>query len=106
MRLQAALGEWQPDIVHAHAAIPGVVARLAGAAGRSSAPVVHTMHGWGTAKTAAQATADLAVLQLADAIVTPSQASRQALLDLGLSARRAGHSVWHRRPVGGWPAGR
>ena len=84
--LQAALGEWQPDIVHAHAAIPAVVARLAGIAGRRGAPVVHTMHGWGTAKTAAQATADLAVLQLADAVVTPSQASRQALLDLGLSA--------------------
>jgi glycosyltransferase involved in cell wall biosynthesis len=84
--LQASLGEWQPDIVHAHAAIPGVVARLAGAVGRSSAPVVHTMHGWGTAKTAAQATEDLAVLQLADAVVTPSQASRQALLDLGLGA--------------------
>lgn len=84
--LQTALGEWQPDIVHAHAAIPAVVARLAGVAGRNVAPVIHTMHGWGTTKTAAQATADLAVLQLADAIVTPSHASRQALLALGLSA--------------------
>jgi glycosyltransferase involved in cell wall biosynthesis len=84
--LQATLGEWRPDVVHAHAATPAVVARLSRIADGARAPVVHTMHGWGTTKTPAQATADLAILELADAIAAPSRAARKALLDLGLSA--------------------
>jgi L-malate glycosyltransferase len=81
--LQAWAHVWPPDIVHAHAAIPGLVARLAGLTARG-APIVHTMHGWGLAKTAGHAAADLALLRLADGVVTPSAAARRTLHQLGL----------------------
>ena len=70
------------DLVHAHAAIPGLVARLA--LGRHSAPIVHTMHGWGVAKSAEQVATDVALLNLADAVVTPSQASARHIQQLGV----------------------
>ena len=73
------------DLVHAHAAVPGLVARQALAAMRPP-PFVHTMHGWGVAKSAEQAGADLAVLAQADALVTPSHAALDALRRLGLGA--------------------
>ena len=73
------------DLVHAHAAVPGLVAREALAAPRAPA-IVHTMHGWGVAKSAEQARADLAILAQADALVTPSHAALDALRRLGLAA--------------------
>jgi glycosyltransferase involved in cell wall biosynthesis len=73
------------DVVHTHAAIPTLVARLA--RDRSSrTPVVQTMHGWGIHKTPEQAATDITLLGLADAVVTPSIAARDTLYALGLRA--------------------
>ena len=44
-QLSALLASHTPDIVHAHSAIAGVVARIAGH--RSHVPVVYTVHGFG-----------------------------------------------------------
>lgn len=73
------------DLVHAHAAIPGLVARQALSAACAPA-VVHTMHGWGVAKTAEQVRSDLAILGQADALVTPGHAALEAMRRLGLPA--------------------
>ena len=44
-QLRALIAMHQPDLVHAHSAIAGVVARVA--AQRASVPVVYTVHGFG-----------------------------------------------------------
>lgn len=76
--------EWLPDLCHAHAALPGAIARRALSTRAPRPPLVHTMHGWGVNKTSAQAHADVTTLALADAVVTPSRAAREALHDAGL----------------------
>ena len=43
--LRALIAAQQPDVVHAHSAIAGVVARVAGQ--RAKTPVVYTVHGFG-----------------------------------------------------------
>jgi glycosyltransferase involved in cell wall biosynthesis len=81
--LQDVTRAWRPDVVHAHATTPALVARLAGVGvpGR----LLHTMHGWGIAKTAAHAAADIALLELADAVVVPSAAAAETLRGAGLT---------------------
>ncbi len=44
-QLRALIATHQPDVVHAHSAIAGVVARVAGQ--RAAVPVVYTVHGFG-----------------------------------------------------------
>jgi L-malate glycosyltransferase len=79
---------WQPDIVHVHAATPSIIVRLAGVHRRAAgARLVHTMHGWGTSKTADQADADLDALDQADIVTVPSHAAALGLYDLGLRRR-------------------
>jgi glycosyltransferase involved in cell wall biosynthesis/2-polyprenyl-3-methyl-5-hydroxy-6-metoxy-1,4-benzoquinol methylase len=72
------------DIVHAHAAIPGLVAHLALRAAPWPVPIVHTMHGWGIAKTPEQERVDVTLLGRADAVVVPSAASAHGLSRRGL----------------------
>lgn len=72
-----------PDVVHTHAAIPTLVARIA--FGRGGRRVVQTMHGWGIAKTAEQAATDITLLGAADVVVTPSVAARETLRSRGLT---------------------
>lgn len=87
-QLRQLAAAWRPDVVHAHAAMPAVVARAAGLCGQpGTARLVQTMHGWGVAKTPAQAAHDLAVLAAADALVTPSRAARDGLVAAGLRRR-------------------
>jgi L-malate glycosyltransferase len=81
--LRAATGPQPVDIAHAHAAVPSMIARLA-FAGRRYVPVVQTMHGWGVKKSAEQAATDIALLGLADVVVTPSHAALNTLVGLGL----------------------
>jgi glycosyltransferase involved in cell wall biosynthesis len=81
--LQALLGTDAIDIVHTHAAIPTLVARLALARG-GYVPLVQTMHGWGIRKSPEQAATDITLLGLADTVVTPSVAARETLRGLGL----------------------
>src|SRR5262245_10818938 len=70
--LSRLIGNRQIDVVHAHAAIPAMVARLA--CGSRATPIVVTMHGWGIAKTVEQARTDVTLLGLADVVVTTSAA--------------------------------
>jgi glycosyltransferase involved in cell wall biosynthesis len=87
--LRHLLAGWRPDVVHAHATIPAAVARLAGVAGPS--PLLNTMHGWGITKTPEQQATDIALLDLADALVVPSVAAAKTLRSAGL--RRDGVQV-------------
>jgi L-malate glycosyltransferase len=82
-RIADALAQWPVDIAHAHAAVPSMVARLA--LGSRPVPVVQTMHGWGIAKSAEHTRTDVALLNLADAVVTPSNAARAMLHTLGVT---------------------
>ena len=79
---------WAPDIVHAHAATPAVVARLSGiCAGTPHTPLIQTMHGWGTSKTHAQVAQDLDALERADQVTMPSRSARDWLRSIGLRRR-------------------
>lgn len=82
LELRTACAGWRPDVVHAHATTPAVVARLSGIA--ACAPVVQTMHGWGIRKTPEQAMRDIATLEQADALVVPSRAAAATLEAAGL----------------------
>jgi L-malate glycosyltransferase len=75
------------DLIHAHAAIPALIARLF--AGRASrhVPVVQTQHGWGTNKTPAQAATDLAILRDVDRVITTSDATRALLVSREIPAQ-------------------
>jgi glycosyltransferase involved in cell wall biosynthesis len=80
--LGEACAGWHPDVAHAHATTPTVVARLSGVV--VSVPVVNTMHGWGITKTPEQVLSDIATLEQADAVVVPSRAAAATLETVGL----------------------
>jgi glycosyltransferase involved in cell wall biosynthesis len=82
LELREACASWRPDVAHAHATTPAVVARLSGVV--TSVPVVSTMHGWGITKTPEQALSDIATLEQADAVVVPSRAAAATLEGAGL----------------------
>jgi glycosyltransferase involved in cell wall biosynthesis len=81
--LRRLVGTQVIDVAHTHAAVPTLVARLA-LSGRSYAPLLQTMHGWGIRKTPEQEATDITLLGLADAVVTPSAAACETLRRLGL----------------------
>ena len=81
--LRRLAGSWCPDVVHAHATIPAAVARLSGIAGQR--PILHTMHGWGISKTPSQGATDIALLDMAEAVVVPSAAAARTLKQAGLA---------------------
>ena len=74
------------SLVHAHAATPALIGLLFASRAPRPTPVVQTMHGWGHRKSPAQATRDVAVMRLLDAIITTSESSARQLIDLGLAA--------------------
>ena len=86
--LARAIRPWRWDIVHAHAAVPGLVARLALGSGPVRVPVVHTMHGWAEGRDPHHAECDVAVLNEAEAVATCARASRRLLVELGVDAER------------------
>ncbi len=84
--LRRLIGSRHVDVVHAHAAIPAMVARLSN--GSRPTHIVVTMHGWGIAKSVDQARTDITLLGLADAVVTPSVVLRDRLRRLGVEQDR------------------
>lgn len=77
----------EPDLIHAHAAVPSLVGLLfTGSRGRGR--VVQTMHGWGISKTPAQAAHDVAVMNLVDRVFVPSAHAARQLAGLGVDAAR------------------
>jgi glycosyltransferase involved in cell wall biosynthesis len=73
------------DLVHAHAAVPSFIGRLATAKSARPVPIVQTMHGWGVQKTDDQVASDIVLLNLADRVVVPSNTSHALLRTLGVS---------------------
>jgi glycosyltransferase involved in cell wall biosynthesis len=69
------------NLIHAHASVPSIVARLA----LPSVPVVQTMHGWGVRKCADHAETDVTVMNLVEALVTPSTAAANGLGAIGVT---------------------
>jgi glycosyltransferase involved in cell wall biosynthesis len=76
------------DFIHAHAAIPGLVALTLAGSRRDAPPVLQTMHGWGVRKTPAQVETDVALLNLVHRVAVPSAQAREHLGSLGVSPRR------------------
>lgn len=81
-------GRRAPDVIHAHAAMPGVAALMLAGCWRRPIALVQTMHGWGIAKTTLQAATDVGVMNLMDVVVTPSQSSRATLVAQGVNPSR------------------
>ena len=73
-----------PDLIHTHAAVPSLVALLAAGHARRPVRILQTMHGWGVAKTAEQAEADVRVMNLLDRVVVPSVHAATELAGLGV----------------------
>src|SRR5690606_25804153 len=72
------------DVVHAHAAVPALVARTL----RPHVPVLATMHGWNAEKSAEHAAADVAVYNDLPVVAVPSEAAGHHLVDAGVQAHR------------------
>jgi len=78
----------EPEVLHAHAAIPSLVGLLFAGARRPRIAVLQTMHGWGLVKASDQVATDVSVLNLVDRVVVPSAHSARMLVALGVSAAR------------------
>ena len=93
LQVVRALLDWyqpgrEPEVLHAHAAVPGMVSLLFAGARRMAVPIVQTMHGWGHVKSGDQVATDVAVLNLMDRVIVPSHHSVDTLVSLGVSPAR------------------
>jgi L-malate glycosyltransferase len=73
------------SLIHAHAAIPSLVALLLRSKARRTIPILQTMHGWGIRKDPEQEVTDITLMNQLDRVVTTSNSSRQLLIRLGLA---------------------
>ncbi|MEO8481952.1 MAG: glycosyltransferase family 4 protein [Acidobacteriota bacterium] len=78
----------EPQVIHAHAAIPSFVALLFAGSRHGASAILQTMHGWGLVKTSDQVATDVSVLNLVDRVVVPSGHSAGILAALGVSPTR------------------
>lgn len=79
-------GRTPPDLLHAHAGTPAALALAAVRRSGRAVAVIHTMHGWGIAKTAAQSVADVATMNAVDRVVVPARSSASLLMSRGVRA--------------------
>jgi glycosyltransferase involved in cell wall biosynthesis len=77
-----------PDVIHAHAAVPSLVGLLVGAMRRRPIGVLQTMHGWGIAKTPGQAAMDVRLMQMVERVAVPSRHAMDQLRQFGVPASR------------------
>jgi glycosyltransferase involved in cell wall biosynthesis len=78
----------EPEVIHSHAAVPGMVALLFAGARRLRAAMVQTMHGWGHVKSGDQVATDVTILNLMDRVVVASRHSVDTLVSLGVAPAR------------------
>ncbi len=78
----------EPQVMHTHAAVPGMVALLFAGARRLRGPMVQTMHGWGQVKSGDQVATDVTILNLMDRVAAASRHSIDTLVSLGVSPSR------------------
>lgn len=78
----------EPQIIHAHAAIPSLVALLFAGSRHGAPAILQTMHGWGLVKTSDQVATDVSVLNLVDRVVVPSAHSAGMLTSFGVAPTR------------------
>jgi glycosyltransferase involved in cell wall biosynthesis len=78
----------EPQVIHSHAAVPGMVGLLFAGARRLGAAMVQTMHGWGHVKSGDQVATDVTILNLMDRVVVASRYSVDTLVSLGVSPAR------------------
>jgi glycosyltransferase involved in cell wall biosynthesis len=83
--LRTARGIERVDLVHAHAAVPAMIARLLTSPWPRFVPVVQTMHGWGVTKSEEQAATDVAIMNLVDRVIVPSRTSAALLESRGVA---------------------
>ena len=74
--------------LHAHAAVPSMLALLLAARARQRPPVVQTMHGWGVRKDLAQSATDVTLLNEVDLVAAVSEPARLDLQRRGVSPER------------------
>lgn len=82
------IGECRNTVIHSHAAIPSLLGLLLNETRETPVPVIQTMHGWGTNKSIAQSSQDIAILNRLNRVITVSEASRNFLLTQGVSPKR------------------
>ncbi len=74
-----------PDVIHTHAAVPSLVGMLVSSRFGGRAPVLQTMHGWGTSKSPEQASTDLALMGFVDLVAVTSRTSMELLVGFGVA---------------------
>jgi glycosyltransferase involved in cell wall biosynthesis len=86
--LRNIINEEAIDIIHAHAAIPAMVAIIARAGTTRYIPVIQTMHGWGTNKTQIHEQTDITIMNSLDKVVTVSLSDKKLLESKGLHSNK------------------
>jgi glycosyltransferase involved in cell wall biosynthesis len=77
------------DVLHAHAAVPAAIALRVSNTPTAGRPlVVQTLHGFGSARTTAEARHDIGLLRTVDAIITTSAAAQDFLTQAGVERER------------------
>lgn len=77
----------QPDVIHAHSAIPAMVVMnsFSGHEKENSNPsCVMTMHGWGLAKTKGMKIQDISIMNRSDKVVALNRSGRESLINKGV----------------------
>jgi len=73
------------DLIHAHAAVPSVIAMISKSNSNKSIPIIQTMHGWGTNKNINHEKMDVSILNMVNKVVTVSNADKKLLVDKGVN---------------------
>jgi L-malate glycosyltransferase len=87
-KLRNIINENAINIIHAHAAIPALVAIIARAGIKRYIPVIQTMHGWGTNKTRIHEQTDITIMNSLDKVVTVSLSDKKLLESKGLHSNK------------------
>lgn len=77
----------QPDVIHAHSAIPAMVVMNSFSGhekGLSNPSCIMTMHGWGLAKTKDMERQDVSIMNRSDKVVTLNRSGRDSLISKGV----------------------
>ncbi|EKQ51104.1 MULTISPECIES: glycosyltransferase family 4 protein [unclassified Clostridium] len=84
-KLKEIIKKYNIDIIHAHAAIPGMIGIIARAGiDNGYVPVIQTMHGWGTNKRVEHEEVDITIMNSLDQIIAVSGSDKKLMIDKGV----------------------
>lgn len=87
-KVREIIEQYDIDIIHAHAAIPGLIGSIARQISTKYIPVIQTMHGYGLNKNIQQQEMDTIIMNGIDRIVAVSEDSKRILVEKGVEENR------------------